>query len=135
MPDPGSSDDMERVALAEERLVVSKVETETGRVRLSVHVDERTERVRDVLRHSEVQVRRVPIDRFVDEEPCVREEGEVTIYPIVEEILVKRLLVREELHITRTSTLEPVERDVTLRVMRADVERTSANPEACKDVP
>ena len=128
MADLVAIDEGQALQLVEEQLVVSKTEVETGRVRLSIRVDERTERVRDALRRGDVEVRRVPVNEVVDEEPSIREEGGVTIYPIVEEILVKRLLVKEELHITRTSTLEPVERDVTLRAMRADVERTPLNP-------
>ena len=46
------------------------------------------------------------------------------IIPVVEEVLVKRMFLKEELRITRTSTLEPIERDVTLRVMHADVQRS-----------
>ena len=130
MAEPLSLDEGPALQLVQEQLVVSKTEVDTGRVRLSIRVDERTEQVRDALRRDDVEVRRVPINRLVDVEPSIREEAGVTIYPIVEEVLVKRLLVKEELHITRTSTLEPVERDVTLRAMRADVERTSLNPKA-----
>ena len=122
-----TTDKVAALPLVEEQLVVCKTEVETARVRISTRVDERTEQVRDVLRRSDVEVRRIPINQIVDVEPPIREEGGVTIYPIVEEILVKRLLVREELHITRTSTLEPVERDVTLRATRADVERIPLN--------
>jgi len=68
---------------------------------------------------------RVPIDRMVDAAPTVRTEGDVTIVPVVEEVVVveKRLLLKEELHIRRRRTTKDVEIPVTLRKQRAVVER------------
>lgn len=57
----------------------------------------------DTLFAEEADVRRVPVNRIVSEAPQTRQEGEVTIVPIVEEVLVveKRLLLKEEIHIVR----------------------------------
>ena len=112
------------ISLAEERLVVTKSEVETGRVRVSTRAEERIVHVDDTVRTTVVDVERIPIGHFVDAEPQSREEDGVLIIPVVEEVYVKRLLLKEELRITRTSTLTPVERDVTLRVMHADVQRS-----------
>ena len=109
-------------------MAVSKIEAETGRVRVSTHVEERLEHVSETLRRRNVEVERVPIDRFVDQEPAVREEDGVLIFPVVEEVLVKRLLLKEELRVNRTSMLDAVERDVTLRTLRVDVERSTSTP-------
>jgi stress response protein YsnF len=67
----------------------------------------------------------VPIDRLVDVAPAIRTEGDVTIIPVVEEILVveTKLVLKEEVHIRRTLTKETVEQSVTLRKQRAIVER------------
>ena len=111
------------IPIVEERPVVEKEEITTGRVHVSTRTEERLVRVEDTLRKTIVDVQHVPIDTFVDVEPQPREEGDVLIIPVVEEVLIKRLLLKEELRITRTSTLEAVERDVTLRVMHADVQR------------
>ena len=112
------------IPLVEERPVVTKAEVETGQVRVSTRVEERVVQVDDTIRKTTVDIRHVSLNVFVDDEPQSREEDGVLIIPIVEEIYVKRLLLKEELRITRTSTLEPVERDVTLRVMHADVQRS-----------
>jgi stress response protein YsnF len=52
----------------------------------------------------EAGVERVPVNRLVETEPQTRQEGDVTIIPIIEEVLVveKRLLLKEEIHIRRT---------------------------------
>ena len=52
----------------------------------------------------------MPIDRQVDVAPKIRIEGDLTIVPVLEEILVveKRLILKEEVHIRRTrSRREP----------------------------
>ena len=112
------------IPLAEERAVLSKDNVATGRVHVSTKVEQRVVHVDDTVRRTSVSVQHVPFNTFVDVEPQTREEDGVLIIPIVEEVLVKRLLLKEELRITRTSALEPVERDVTLRVMHADVQRS-----------
>jgi stress response protein YsnF len=77
------------------------------------------------VRHEHVDVTRVPIGRVVEIAPEVRTAGDVTILPVVEEkvVLVKRLVLREELHIRRWVETESVEVPVTLRRQRAEVER------------
>jgi stress response protein YsnF len=113
------------VPIVEEVAALSKRERVTGRVRVSTTVDEVEEVVRAALRTDAVEVTRVPVDRPVDSVPAVRTEGDVTIVPIFEEVLVveKRLVLKEELHIRRTTTTETVEEPVRLRRQRAVVER------------
>jgi stress response protein YsnF len=49
-----------------------------------------------------VDVQRVRVDRPIDHVPPVRVEGDTTIVPVVEEVLVveKRLILREEVRLT-----------------------------------
>ena len=112
------------IPIVEERPVVSKEEVTTGLVHVSTHTEQRVVHVDDTIRKTIVDVQRMPINQFVEVEPQAREEDGVLIVPVLEEVLVKRMFLKEELRITRTSTVEPVERDVTLRVMHADVQRS-----------
>lgn len=118
------------LALVEERLIVGKVENRTGAVKVSTQVETREEVVREALRSENVRIERVEIGREVSEIPKIRQEGEVVIYPVVEEILVveKRLILKEELRISYEITTQEVDRSVTLRTVHADVERTPAEP-------
>lgn len=122
-----NADDSLRIPLVSEMAVVSTEAVETSRVRITTHVEERQEQVRAALRHDDVAVERVAIGRVVQVAPEVRMEGDVLIYPVVEEVLVveKRLVLKEELRISRRVHVEHVERDVTLRSEHADVRRTS----------
>jgi stress response protein YsnF len=123
----------EVVPLVEETATVHKRETVTGRVRVQTHTDTVEELVRAEIRREGVEVTRVPIGRIVETAPEVRTDGDLVIVPVVEEVLVveKRLILKEELHIRRTSETEPVEVPVTLRKQRATVERLA--PETSPD--
>lgn len=85
----------------EEVVRLDKQTVETGRVVLhkTVHVEAQTVEV--PLREEQVQVQRVAVNRYVDEAPPVRHEGDTMIVPVVREELVitKRLLLVEELHV------------------------------------
>lgn len=119
-------DDALALPLVSEIAVVSKETVETGRVRVSTHVEQRQQLVREALSHQDVVVDRVEIGEVVQVAPEIRMDGDVLVYPVVEEVLFveKRLVLKEELRISRRTTIEHVERDVVLRSVRADVERT-----------
>ncbi|MEP0548995.1 MAG: YsnF/AvaK domain-containing protein [Rhodothermales bacterium] len=114
-----------RVPIVEERLNVSKRVRETGRVRITKHVETRQEVVDEPLLREEVEVERVAVDRYIDAPVPVRSEGDTTIVPVFEEVLVveKKLLLKEELHITKRRTERRQPQDVTLRSERVEVER------------
>lgn len=115
----------ETVPLLEEVALVSKREAVTGKVRVSTHVDVSHELARATLQTETVEVTRVPIDRILDRAVDVRVEGDTTIIPVMEEVLIveKRLVLKEELHVKRKMRTEDVETPVTLRKQRAVVER------------
>jgi uncharacterized protein (TIGR02271 family) len=126
-PDPEIHE--ERIALVEEEARIDKREVVTGRVRIRTRVEEAEETVRGTLDEEVVEVERVPVDRIVDAAPAVRQDGDVTIIPVMEEVLVveKRLVLKEELHVRRRRTQESVEVPVTLRRERVEVKRLPAD--------
>ena len=130
MTDTFDTSQLSKLTLVEERVTVGKQEVETGRVQVFTRVEEHQEKVREALRHDDVVVERVPVGRVVDSAPSPRQEGDRLVIPVVEEVLVveKRLVLKEEIHIIRTSRIEQFEQDVTLRAMHADVQRTTATP-------
>ena len=119
----------EVIPLAEEELRVDKRMVTTGRVRVRTIVDVETELAKATLDGEAVEVTRVPVDRMIDQPPAIRTENDVTIIPILEEILVveKRLVLKEELHVRKRKTTEDVEIPVELRKQRAVVERIPAD--------
>jgi len=113
------------VPIVEEELRVSKRQVVKGRVRVRTVVDTVEKVAREELRSETIEVTRVPIDREVTEAPAVRTEGDVTIVPVLEEVLVveKRLVLKEELHLRRKVETETFEAPVTLRKQRVEVDR------------
>ena len=130
----GSRTDLDAVSETEEAVIpvvaeeveVGKRRVERGRVRVKKGVETREEEVAVPLVREEVEVERVPINRPVDVAPEPRQEGDVWIVPILEEILVveKRLVLKEELRITRRRVEETARERVTLRTETATVERS-----------
>jgi uncharacterized protein (TIGR02271 family) len=114
------------IPLVEEEAHVGKRTRTTGRVRIRTEVDEVEQLVAAELMQERVEVERVPVDRIVDAAPPVRTEGDVTIVPVLEEVLVveKRLVLKEELRIRRSRRQETEEIPVRLRKQRAVVERS-----------
>ena len=118
-------EDVVTIPLVEERLSVAKEMVESGRVRVRVRVEEREETITEHLTRDELQIERVPRNVRLAEVPHVRLEGNTTIVPVVEEVLVveKALMLVEEIHICRRSVSEPTEIPIKLRAERAEVDR------------
>src|SRR5688572_31397794 len=95
--------------LASEELDVSKRTHESSRVRVRTAVHEREALVEQPLVREEAEVRRIPINRVIEEPLDVRHEGDVLVIPVVEEVLVvrKQLMLREEIHIRRRAVEHP----------------------------
>ena len=119
MPEP------DVLPVVEEALSVETRAVQTGRVTIETVTEAFDDIARAELGASDVEVTRVAVDREIDSMPEVRVEGDVTVVPVVEEVLVvtKRLVLREELHITRRRSSTTVEVPVTLRRQRAIVTR------------
>jgi uncharacterized protein (TIGR02271 family) len=115
----------ETIPLAEEQIEISKRAIERGRVIVRKRVDTRDAIAEAVLRQEDVTVERVPVGLPVETAPSVREEDGVLIVPVLEEQLVveTRLVLKEEIRITRRSRTEVAREPVRLRSERAEVIR------------
>jgi uncharacterized protein (TIGR02271 family) len=112
------------IPVVEEFLQVDRQTVVTGGVRIVKTVQERPEVVDEPVTTEEVTVERVPINRQIDRPVAVRHEGDTTIVPIFEEITVveKRLMLKEELHITRRQVVTSHPRVISLQSETATVE-------------
>ena len=112
------------LSIVEEELRVEKRQVATGRVTVRTTTEVSDEVARATLEGETVEVTRVPINREIDAAPSIRTEGDVTIIPVVEEVVLieKRLVLKEEIHLRRTVTREDVAFPVKLRKQRATVE-------------
>ena len=114
------------IPVVEERLEVARERVETGRVRIRKSVEAREVVVDDPLKRETVRVEHVPINQVVTGAvPQVREEGDVTVIPILEERVVTRteLVLVEEVRIHRDHSQYRDPQRVTLRKEVVAVER------------
>ena len=120
-----SKQEVAAIPLVEERLSIEKRQIEAGRLRVRISVDEREERVPVTLAHDEVEIERVPKNLPLSELPSVRLEGNTTVIPVVEEVVVveKRLVLVEEIHVRRKTGSSAEEIPVMLRSEQASIER------------
>jgi uncharacterized protein (TIGR02271 family) len=121
----GSADDS--LSVVQEKMSIDKRQVETGEVAVHITPQTRQEVVDVELASEKVEVQRVPINRIVEAPAPPREEGDTTIVPVYEEVVVieKKLVLKEEIHIRRQRQTHREQQTVTLRseavqVLRAD---------------
>lgn len=130
-PLSGDNEYASTIPVIEERVHVDKEIRETGQV----HIEKQVHREEVALDlptiHEEANIERVAVNQYVDTPPPpVRHEGDKMIIPVLKEVLVveKRILVVEELHITKNRTEEHHTEHVELRREEIRVERKNADP-------
>jgi stress response protein YsnF len=133
---PNASD--ATVPLHTEDIAVSRRQVAGDTVQVSVVTREQPRRVDEDLTHERVEIERVAIGRPVDAVPPIREEGDTTVLPVVEEIVVveRRLILKEEVRIRRVHVIEHHRETVMVRDQDAVITRTEAgSPAAEQDDP
>ena len=123
--------------LLAEEIAVSKQVVETGRVQVARVTHEREQLIDELLAHETVEIDRIPIGRQVEAMPAIRDEGDIVVIPIVEEVLVveRRLLLKEEVRVRRVRSTERHQESVTLRYHEAVVTRLPVEPPAAGEGP
>ena len=104
------------IPVIEENVSVGKRIVETGRIKVIKEVEQKEELIDSNLLAEEYEISHVNINEYVDEEaPKARQEGDTMIFPVVKEVLVKRLLLVEEIRITKKTVERKEQQNITLR--------------------
>lgn len=113
----------EKLPLVEEVLNIEKQQT-TRKVRVHTKLEIVEERIEEELTTEQVFVTRKTVNAYVDAAPTIRTVGDLTIIPVLEEVLVleKKLLLKEEIYIQRKEIRETVVETVPVRKQRAVIE-------------
>ncbi len=114
--------------LLEESLAVDRRTVSGATVRVSTTTSLREQLVEETLTRESAEIERVAVGRVVERTPDIRHEGDVTIIPVMEEVLVleRRLVLKEEVRIRRVRTTETHRETVQLREQAALVSRIPA---------
>lgn len=127
LEDSAMSDRKITIPVIEEQLKVDKKVIETAHVRLSKTVNETIESLDIPLKEDEIVVNRVPKNELLDVmPPASRYEGDVMIIPVLKEVAVieKRIMLVEEIHVSKKQTERIETTEVTLRKEEVKVTRT-----------
>jgi uncharacterized protein (TIGR02271 family) len=118
------------VPLHEEVLEPHVRPVETGRVRIHKRVETKPVELTVEAARDEVTIERVPVDRPVDAMPEPWQEGDTLVIPVVEEVVVTetRLVVREEVRITRRRVTDQIPIQTTVRREVVDIDESAAVP-------
>jgi stress response protein YsnF len=115
------------VPVVEEALTATTRPVDRGVARVTTRVETVPASWETTLRQDEVDVARVPIDQPVDAAPALRWEGETLIVPVLAEevVVTRRLILREEIRLTRRTHTEVVTGTEPVRRQLVDVARVS----------
>lgn len=127
-PDPAATQPSDRhrvIPVIIEEAEISRRQI-ISNVRINKQVHEREELVDEPGFREEVEVKHIAINRVVDTPPEPRTEGDTLIIPVLEEVLVveKRLILKEEVRITRQRQTIRNPQRVTLRSESIEIERS-----------
>src|SRR5689334_9912532 len=111
-----------RLPVVAERVAVHKRRVVTGTVRLRKIVRERTVDVDEPLLREDVVIERVPVGRIVDASMAPRREGDTLVLPVMEEVLVTRWRLVEEIRVRVRRSVERRPRAVRLRREEMQIE-------------
>jgi stress response protein YsnF len=105
----------------------------TGIVRLEKRVRQHEQAINQELISETIAIEHISINRYINEPAVMRQEGDVTIFPVMEEIVItkKQLVLREEIRITRSRTSLQYHEVVPLRAEEVRVIRSS--PDSAED--
>jgi uncharacterized protein (TIGR02271 family) len=125
MPDQEQQPEDLHIPLHVEEVSVSRREIEKGNVQIALITGAREQLIDEELTHVRVEIERVPIGRTIEVVPPIGQEGDITIIPVVEEVVVveRRLVLKEEIRVRRVSTKEQHQETVVLRQQEAVVTR------------
>ncbi|WP_082161609.1 YsnF/AvaK domain-containing protein [Rufibacter radiotolerans] len=118
------------IPVIEEKVNLDKEVVEKGSVRITKVVSEQEVPVNIPLLQEDHDIQRVAVNQYVDTPPPpLRYEGDTMIIPILQEVLVveKRLLVVEELRITKHQVQTHETQHISLRKEEIKIERVSPN--------
>ena len=129
--------DRQIIPVVEEELSIQRRTIPTGTLQVHKRVTSREETVDEPTRITHFDVERVPVNTIVEAPESIRQDGETTIIPVYEEVVVteKRLLLKEEIRLTRRESLHHDPQTVTLRKEEVTIQEHPAESDSLRETP
>lgn len=121
----GKETDEVIIPVIHEQVTVDKAIVDTAKVIIRKYTTEEEATLNVPLVQEGYRVEHIPVNKIVDTAPPVRQEGDVTIIPVLREVLVvqKKLELVEEVHVIKEKTVVPQIQEITLKKEQVSVER------------
>ena len=121
------SDDKEPVVVpvVREEVSIARKEVDAGAVTVRKSVRERVEHIDEPVLHDEVEIEHVAVNREVESPEPPREEGDVLVIPVYEEVVrvERRWVLKEEIRLRRREVRTRHREDVVLREDEVSISR------------
>lgn len=115
---PADFGSQKTIPVVEEQLRVEKRIVDTGSLHVMKDIEEKEVVIDTTLTEDALEVKRIPMNRPVEgTPPPVRYEGDTMIISVVQEeiVLHRRLVLTEEVHITKKRIQRDIQHPVTLK--------------------
>jgi uncharacterized protein (TIGR02271 family) len=111
------------IPVIEEKIKIGKKNVETGKLKIMKKIAEEEVTVEVPAGQEELEVERVTVNQYIEgAAPEIRQENGTTIIPVLREVIEKRLLLTEELHITKRKVQSDAKEKIRLRKEEVSVE-------------
>ena len=111
------------IPVIEEQVNVDVQTVDTAKILVQKKIVEEQVTVDVPLLHETYDVERIPVNRIVDTPPSMHEEGNVTIIPVIREVIVKRYEIVEEIRLTKKQQSVPHQEEITVKKEEVRIER------------
>jgi uncharacterized protein (TIGR02271 family) len=117
------------INVLKERALIQKNIVEKAKVHIEKKVHHTEETIHIPVVSEEVEIKKIAVNQYVETVPPVRYEGDTIVIPAIKEILIveKKLLLVEEVYVTKHTNTTSEEKNVMLREEEIIVERYTAD--------
>jgi uncharacterized protein (TIGR02271 family) len=109
------------IPVIEEEIIIDKKLTRKGGIIIKKEVISEDASIDIPLLNEHIDIERIPVNKYLDSRPEIRHEGDTTIIPVLKEVIEKRLLLVEEIRITKTVTSETTSEKITLSKQKVTI--------------
>jgi uncharacterized protein (TIGR02271 family) len=113
--------DEQVIPVVEDEIIIDKKLVRKGGITIKKEIISEDASVDIPLLKENLDIQRIPVNQYLDSRPEIRYEGDTTIIPVLKEVIEKRLLLVEEIRITKTVTRETRSEKITLSKQKVTV--------------
>jgi uncharacterized protein (TIGR02271 family) len=103
------------IPVLKEEVVVDKETVERGGVIIEKKTETEEISLDMPLLSEEIDIVRIPVNQYIDSYPETKNDGNELIVPVVKEVIIKKLLLVEEIHITKKQKAETRNQKVKIK--------------------